>query len=141
VKVWLVTSGIYSDYKVERVFARKEDAEMYVTGVPSDDDDEYDSDGRRVDEYDLIESLGDRVEVLELHEEVIGAHPGDLRETVRTYWTVPDADEIKALPACKCYDPRKSKYSSAIRVSASGTDHERVRKVFSEKRAQAVAML
>jgi len=132
-KVWVVTSGSYSDYQIERIFLREEDATTYEAGDIE----------RRVEEYDVVSALGEQVTVLVVDEIVVTARYGHPHETFRTYWYGPDDDEIAGLPACKAGELWKSAYmpDRGILVRVEGTDHERVRKVFSEKRAQAVAML
>jgi len=48
-KVWIVTSGIYSDYEIEAVFSSRELAEAYVEKFKE----VYSRDDVRVEEYDL----------------------------------------------------------------------------------------
>lgn len=124
-KVYLATSGEYSDYCVKQVFARREDAEAY--------------------------DLGDAVEEFEVQE-----GPVETRIEYRLYWNTRIEDrEASATAGANPWiakerldfdgQPRRvehqwnhhAQYGSTLTVK--GWDLDRIRKVYSEQRAQYIA--
>lgn len=122
-KIYLATSGDYSDYRVRHVFARKEDAEAYALG----DD---------VEEFEVQEGP---VEVRPWHElmwwpdrpdrqagEFTGANPLVYSAGRRDY----DGN-------ARHVDHRWNDARTCLEVE--GWERERVMKVYSEQRAQHLA--
>lgn len=124
-KVYLATSGEYSDYTVQHAFARREDAESYA--------------------------LGDDVMELEVHD-----GPVEVRAWHRITWnaTLPDhpgSTTHNGNPHAESdrrdFDgrPRRAEHAWITsdrfgpRLVVQGWDLERVRKVYSEQRAQHLA--
>ena len=123
--VWLATSGEYSDYRVQHVFAREEDARA----------------------YELADDVQERVlqdgpvEVRTWHEldwrTWIPGRDGDSSRNANPYWSSGRKD----------FDGRESHTEHhwletiyGPRLQVGGWDLERVRKVYSEQRAQHLAL-
>jgi hypothetical protein len=129
--IWAVTTGQYSDYEVVAVFASKELAEEYVritvanTNRPSSTD-------LRVEDFTYYDELPEHHVVL-LAAETIGAQPYPYREYTDVVWGAPKP--FKA----DLWERPNYQAGFCIEVRVEGTDHQRVRKVFSEKLAQAKA--
>lgn len=116
VKVYLATTGEYSDYRVVRVFANRADAEAY----PIADD---------IEEYELTEG------------------PVDVRPWHEITWRLNDREpeqthELRDFDGHpnNCIHRLCSSYGRPHALTVEGWDLTRVQKVFSEQRAQYVAM-
>ena len=127
-KVYLAVSGEYSDYRVQHVFARREDAEAYELG----DD---------VEERELQEGP---VEVRTWHMLLWDARIGD-REGTNPFESAQrkDFDGRAQHAEHQWHGDRDARYPERAGASAAGPrlyiggwDLDRVRKVYSEQRAQ-----
>lgn len=122
-KVYLATSGDYSDYRVRHVFARREDAEAYA--------------------------LGDDVEEFEVQE-----GPIEVRPWHQLMWWPGRPDRQAAAFASAnplVYSTERRDYDGNPRhadhhwddaracLEVEGWDRDRVKKVYSEQRAQYLA--
>lgn len=130
---WLVSSGEYSDYRVEALFATEELAQRYVdihnTG-PSRESPRIDG------EYRVVETVADPVEHLRMW-----GHIG--KDTTRNVHEeasirVPHIDDTTFDVKVHVSLPRGSMLAS-IFLTVEGVDPERVRKAFSERQAWALA--
>jgi hypothetical protein len=132
--IWAVSSGEYSDYGVEAVFATKELAEEYVRIFIENTSRLSYGDDRRVEEFTYYDELPDWKVIL-VARQTIGASPREYVERTQVSWE--GETQIKAdLWEHQGYDADRG---LAIDIHVEGTDHQRVRKVFSEKLAQAKA--
>ena len=123
-KVYLATSGEYSDYRVQHVFARREDAEAYelATGV---------------EEYEL---QGGPVEVRVWHILWWNAEQPDAERDgsrLGNPWELTDSRDFDGNPRRAAHDWGRRFGERVLRVQ--GWDRERVLKVYSEQRAQYIA--
>lgn len=129
---WLVSSGEYSDYRVEALFATKELAQRYV---------DIHKDGYRgspqVDgEYQVIETMPDPVDHLRMWGHIGKDTSGDVHEEASI--RVPGIDDTRFDVTVSVSLPRGSMLAS-IFLTVEGVDPERVRKAFSERQASALA--
>ena len=120
--IYLATAGEYSDYQVCRAFAKREDAESYA--------------------------LGDRVEEFEIHDGPVEVRPWHMLN-----WRADQPDQeaesgfYVANPHMwdmpRDYDDNERHvehtWSNGIHLNVQGWDPDRVRKVYSEQRAQFLA--
>lgn len=125
-KVWLATSGEYSDYRIEHVFARQEDAEAYEGAD-------------RVEEYEVREGP---VEMRPRHTLMWRAHRPDgegdslqLANPFESTW--PQDFDGRPEYAAHHWDGPPQRTGPVLTVE--GWDLQRVRKVYSEQRAQYLA--
>jgi hypothetical protein len=124
--VYIVTSGTYSDYCILHVFARREDAEAYEQGD-------------RVEEFEVHDGP---IEVRAWHELIWNPDAGDHARDARTmgnpsevsYPKDFDGDERHASHAW--YGPPQR---TGPVLYVRGWDLARVRKAYSEQRAQYIA--
>jgi putative lipase involved disintegration of autophagic bodies len=125
-KVYLATSGEYSDYGVRRVFARYEDAEAYELAD-------------NVEEYELTEG------------------PMEVRTWHHLLWwpDLPDREQTSSAAANPSFSTERRDFDGhpdnvvhqwhigphhlPARLGISGWDLDRIRKVYSEQRAQYIA--
>lgn len=132
--VWLVSSGSYSDYSVHCAAPSKKAAQSIVDALNGDDE--------------WIKYFVERVPVIEKAErvtvygiEAIIEDDGTVRDE-----SVRDRDEWNVNPLC----PERLRpvtvrwvraliYHQAGRLEVYGTDRERVRKTFSDLKAQLIA--
>ena len=132
-KIYLATSGEYSDYRVQHVFSRREDAEAYELG-----------DG--VEERELQEGP---VEVRVWHmlfwDARIGDRKGDSLRQANPYEYSQrrDFDGRPGHTEHRWHGDHDARYperagtsANGPRLQVSGWDLDRVRKVYSEQRAQ-----
>jgi len=124
VKVYLATSGEYSDYSVLRVFARREDAEAYRLAD-------------RVEEYELTEGPADVRP--RWHLQWIPGIPD--RETTEHALENPhvwsyDQDFNSGIQPIFHRWYKSAQPGPPPRLDVEGWDRERVMKVYSEQRAQ-----
>lgn len=124
-KVYLATSGEYSDYRVQQVFVRREDAEGYALG----DD---------VQEFELREGPAEtRIE----HRLYWNSWTEDREETATTGanpWVATERLDFDGQPHRVEHQwNHNSRHGSHLTVK--GWDLVRIRKVYSEQRAQFIA--
>lgn len=129
-QVWLVSSGEYSDFRIEAAFSNEEAAEKYA-GLHS----EYCVE----DAQPLHDQCPDPVPVLHVHTLISRDAIEDPREEITN--RVPGLDLDAAPIKVKGFRPRRPLHdrNDRITLTVEGTDHERVRKVYSERTAQALA--
>jgi hypothetical protein len=129
-KVWLVTTGSYSDYRVDSAWATEELATQFADRIKGD-----------VLELEPRTELPTPLSVLHLKCEVTEGGTEREGEWIDETWSGQDTSAATGETACRAYDLRA--YGSGGRayvpITVFGTDHERVRKVYSEKKARAVA--
>lgn len=113
-KVYVVTSGDYSDYSIEAIYKKRELADDHVKQIGRGDAD--------VEEWDLLDAVRERVAILRMR-----WAGGDSREWSYTEWK--DSAE-----ACNTWDSTNLHF-----IDTYGYDYERVRKVHAERVAQAIA--
>lgn len=123
-KVYLATAGEYSDYRVMHVFARREDAEAYEL---ADD----------VEEYEVNDGpVGVRTwHILMWDSAVVDRAADDVRSANPHEWT----DRRDFDGRINRVEHRWDGHLNGPRLVVQGWDLERVRKVYSEQRAQHVA--
>lgn len=139
-RVYVVTKGCYSDYRIVAAFSDREAAELMAG---SEDDDGY---GRRVETF-KVWSLGESMPtVVSLDMGATITETGAIaneREDERRHLLVDLATgEPKDGPdGFHVVHPYRWSFHNplAFRFSVSGTDLERVRKVYSERRAEYLA--
>ena len=141
-KVWFASSGDYSEYRVDQVFASRETAERYV----------------EVNGHSYVEGGDDGIEVRDSLPEPIFELA--LRCTVTRYgvefefedrrgW-FPEVDDEDWRPRRACEVDIISKpswvgrltdstHEATVSVNVVGYDEERVRKVYTERKARALA--
>lgn len=127
-KVYVVTSGSYSDYQIEKIFSARETAEMYIDAFGDDDD--WD-----VEEYEVEDELdSEKVKKQALYSVSINIKSGEVYVSGRytdsdgwSYQSQKDGDFW--------YDG-----NGKIRMYLHGDGRERVRKVAAERWMQIKAM-
>jgi hypothetical protein len=129
-KVWLVTTGEYSDYRVDSAWATEELATQFADRIKGD-----------VLELETRTELPTPLSILHLSCSVIEGGTERDSEWIEETWSGQDTSAATGETDCRAYDLRA--YGSGGRayvpITVFGTDHERVRKVYSEKKARAVA--
>lgn len=128
-KVYAATSGEYSDYRVEHIFARREDAETYEGGD-------------RVEEFEV--RMGP-VEMRPWHTLVWRASAPDLekdgvrldepRNPFEQHWP----KDFDGRPDYVAHHWAGPPERTGLVLHVEGWDPQRVRKVYSEQRAQCLA--
>ena len=137
--VYLVTGGDYSDYHVVAVFADKADAQAFVEANGGDE----------ILEEPLQSALPETYMMYEMSCDVPDDEPGDLYRMVKTCWVdrslayrLWKLDDTELAPATldplsgKPYAPSRSGYRGRWRIQVTGTDQERVRKVYGDAKAR-----
>lgn len=119
--IYVVTAGQYSDYRIEAMFSDEAKAKLYCERAKLANGD-YDS--ADIEEWELNPEIDEVVDVLHLTRSDFGRGKED-SEVVRKTWSKSSQD-------CAV-----SSFGSM--VSAWGTDHDRVRKAYSEAPAQWIA--
>ena len=147
-KVWLVTTGEYSDYRVVSAFTTEELANSYAEHYPGS----YGRGHAEVEEYDLCSELPalNQWTTLTTYVRADGSiHDQGASDVVEWHW----ADEKPSLPARAQVNAYNGGYiwsmepagRPLVGVTTEGTDHERVRKVHCEAlamtRAEAAIIL
>ena len=124
-KVYLATSGEYSDYHIRRVFARKEDADGYELAD-------------EVEEWQVTEGP---VEVRDWHTFLWSAWIPDREKTpaasANPGWAYSDRRDFDGKPRRVEHLWHTTAYGQQLRVS--GWDRQAIMKVYSEQRAQYLA--
>lgn len=127
---------MYSDYRVKCVCPSKKDAEQVATKMRGDEDG-WDSDAR-AEPFPIITGDVEKVEYLRIAEEIRDdGERNESSESVRSIWPFGD---IYQPVACEWRWVRAPVHQGkGGRLEVGGIDHERVRKVFSDRRAQLIA--
>lgn len=131
-RVWALTSGDYSAYTVAAIFATRELAEAEVALNPDTDERAWVADGYEIEEFWLVESPPQDAVRL------VASYPPSsvgYREYAARSWSLDHQEPCKVELQPTAYHSRPS-----WSLTVSGTDIERCRKVFSEERAQMLAM-
>lgn len=129
-RMWAVSSGAYSDYSVRCLLESEEEAERLAARINGIDSS---FDGARVESFPIVTADIERVEMLYIH--ALIADDGTAETPYERYdmiWAFdPDyaPDEVRWSWLRHARSPK----GGALRVE--GSNHERVRKVFSEQRA------
>lgn len=128
--VYVVTEGEYSDYRILAVFSDQATAEALAasTGYPE----------RGVEEWDLLGPDTQVLTKLTMTVEVVRTEHDAIVERYASERTEPVLGEawnsyMSGWPKLSSINPPR------VSVVVEGTDHDRVRKVYSERRARAVA--
>lgn len=122
--IWGVSQGSYSDYGVVAIFATKDLAEEYARIQNENSTSSYDQ--YEVEEFAFIESLPEHRIVLTVHGR-LGAAAYGPREDTAVDW---DGNA----PDCQVHEFDDYGFQGFhLSVSVTGTDHERVRKVYTER--------
>jgi hypothetical protein len=125
-KVYVATSGEYSDYRVQHIFANREDAEAYAGAD-------------EVTEWDVLD------------------HPVEQRQWYQLIWS-PKIEDREHVPGYRMGNPHEQTWQedytgndpgyaahhwtargSEVVLCVQGWELDRVRKVYSEQRAQYLA--
>jgi hypothetical protein len=134
-KMWAVSRGSYSDYTVLCLLKTKAEAKTLVKRMIEAGDDMY-GDPPRVEEIPVVTADVEQVDILRM--QVTLWDGGGEAEASATHWTKWPFDTIwieDAQPVhwrwvrAPCHNGRGG------RLEVAGTDHERVRKVFGERKA------
>jgi hypothetical protein len=144
-QVWLVSSGEYSDYSVDRLFATKELADEYVSARGWRDLEEYGALQVEEESKPLITEVSEPVLWLQVRGSVgwvtwkspswnTGEDP-----TEEQHAWFPGIDEGPGPKACEARQTVWEYEHPNVSLWVEGYDIERVRKVYSERRAQILA--
>lgn len=133
--VWLVTQGIYSDYHVVCVCLTEDEAKAAAAKL-----DLLDPPGKYGDPAQVepapVATADDVRRTTTLHMSMFVYPDGTMNESESKYSQV-----SVSRPDPNCHIQRAQPWSGGYRLSISGDDHERVRKVYSEQRARLLADL
>lgn len=142
-RVWFVSSGYYSSYRVQKVFSSRELAEEYVAGHRQSLGDDWfveprldDLDGE-LDGFLLVEALPD-VHVDRIDASAVIYADGRRADSEVTERWYPGIDEFDRTPI-STYRHVHLYHDPAVSINVSGTDVARCRKTLSEMAAQATA--
>lgn len=133
--VWVVASGSYSDYRVLCACESKADADLLAARIRTTGN--WRRDDARVESLPLVRDPNvQRVEILSLQVNIWddGTTTED-RLNVRVEWPF-DALFDDAVPVQWRWVRAPIHHNKGGRLEVSGTDHERVRKTFSDRRAE-----
>lgn len=135
--VWAISSGCYSDYGVLCICPSKSEAEALKQRITAERIGYYAHyDDLRVEPFKVVDSSIDPVEILSMQVEVWDdGSMTKTRQAVRREWPF-DSD---ARPLMWRWVRAPIHDGQGGRLEVSGTDHERVRRVFSDRRAQVLA--
>lgn len=128
--IYLLTSGSYSDYSVEAVFTDKAEAERVAEVLNQSS---YESYG--VEDFPLVSERMEHVLQLQLNFTDTAAY-GWSRPPVERYM---EAERIRRIFPWQEESCDFRSHTSAFGFVVEGTDIERVRKVYSERRAEWIA--
>ena len=135
-KVYLVTKGCYSDYKVHLVFSTKEGAEKYIEKISPE---ERESENVHIEEFTLdIKKEQPFSGLLLMMELESGEVKGILPSLFNFYYPYDDDYYDKFDPSLRVYLNNKV-LKPHFSMSFDHTDKERAVKVMSEKRAALIA--
>ena len=137
--VYVVTNGEYSNYHVVAVFADKADAQAFVEANGGDE----------ILEEPLQSAMPESYMMYQMGCDVPDDDPDEQYRMVETWWVdrsqeyrLWKLDAAELAPATldplsgKPYDPSPSGYSGRWRIQVTGTDQERVRKVYGDAKAR-----
>lgn len=135
-KVYAVSSGSYSDYRVLCVCPTKKDAETLALRIRRDEESwSRDAD---VEEMYLVKGDIEQVRTLHFSENLWDdGSASDAREWVSTDWPFDGYSDTPEVAWRWVRAPIH--HGAGGRLEAWGTDHEAVRRVFSDRRAQVRA--
>ena len=139
---WLLSQGSYSDYSVYAVVASKEEAQRIMDAEKAISGDTW-SQWNKPEERPLLTDAGSPEDVLSIF--AYHKNPESM-ESHRTQWSW---DQYHKTPpvegwhitADDCARHKHRKLGLGAIASAAGTDHQAVRKAFSEHKTQAIAIL
>ena len=135
--VWALSSGEYSDYHVMCVCPSKEDAGTLAARYNADSGPF--GDAARVESLPVAGPDTQRVEILHLSTTLWdNGTESDTKQHVRTVWPFADYAGIPGAAAWRWVRAPMHRDAGG-RLDVEGIDHERVRKVYSERRAEILA--
>ena len=132
--MWAISSGSYSDYRVHAVCASEADAQAVIERANASGDDYYRK-SYEVERIMLVDDTVQQAEVLKLSVEVFddgSAKEGQPRLSRDWPFAMYEDDW---LPVRWRWIRAPMYNGKGGRLEVSGTDHERVRKVYSERKA------
>jgi hypothetical protein len=139
-KVWTIASGEYSDYRVHCACPSKEDADLLASRLNATRNSGY-YDDFVVEELPVCDRDTQQVTVLYLTTTLWdNGTESDSGERLNTVWPF-DYDESARLAVTWRWVRAPMHHHTGGRLDVSGTDHERVRKVFSDRRAELLSDL
>lgn len=135
-EIWVLSRGSYSSYRVMCACASKKDAETLAARYNADGG--YDE--AFVESILMVASDVSKVEVLHLHAELWDNGQETKHDPrVEVQWPFDDHTGLAATPVFWRWVRAPVHGGAGGRLEVGGTDHERVRKVFSDMRAEILA--
>lgn len=134
-KMWAVSRGSYSDYRVLCLLNTEREAKQLVERMRATGDDRY-GEPPFVEEFHVTTPDVQRIEVLKMQENLWD--DGTESDESQSYWIDWPFDVLypeDALPVSWRWVRAPIHYNRGGRLEVAGVDHERVRKVFSERKA------
>lgn len=132
-EMWAVSNGCYSDYHVLCVCPTKADAKAILAKIKDDESEP----GAFIESFPVADATSRSVAVLVLAQEVWdNGTTGDLRERTEMAWPWSYTPPV---PITWRWVRPPVQRNKGGRLDMQGTDHERVRKTFSELRARLLA--
>lgn len=132
--MWVISSGSYSDYRVQAVCDSKETAETIVARANADRSGGYRSEYEVEELVYMDDPKVQKVETLRLS--VTIWDDGTETQDTQAYDVEWPFDSLYGLTECEWRWVRAPVHDGkGGRLDIRGTDHERVRKVFGERRA------
>lgn len=136
--VWGIASGEYSDYRVHAVCASKAEAEdivMRAAAYGGAYDESY-----FVQEFPLVSGDVERVEILRMQVTIWDdGSTTEERRDLRVEWPFNTIYENDAKPVHWRWVRAPIHRDKGGRLEVAGVDHERVRKVFGDRRAMLLS--
>jgi hypothetical protein len=137
--VWVISRGSYSDYRVlAQVRGSKKDAELLAARANAAGDDLY-GDPYEVESLPVVSPDVQKVETLMLIAEIRDQGPSvkDEKVSIRVEWPF---DSLYALAKVEWRWVRAPVHQGrGGRLEVWGTDHERVRKVYGDRKAMLLS--
>lgn len=133
--IWVVSTGEYSDYRVMCACPTKADANAVMKKYNESGDNWSDA---RVEQLPVVEASVEQIDVLTM--EITIQDDDSLRDRgqrIRTEW--PFDSLYPHSPVTWRWVRAPIHRGQAGRLEVSGTDHTRVRRVFSDKQAELLA--
>jgi hypothetical protein len=132
--VWVLSRGSYSDYRVLCVVRGGEDAAKMLAARANAAGDNLYGDPYEAEELAIVDPDVQKVEILTLTVEIFDDGRTKERDPrIRVEWPF---DALYGTPTLRWRWVRAPMYSDkGGRLEVWGTDHERVRRVFSDRRA------
>lgn len=136
-RIYCVSSGAYSDYRVLCACPTKKDAKAVAAKLKTDEDG-WRTDAR-VEEFEMVTADVEKVEILMLSttlwDDGTETHTS---ERIRSDWPF-DTTFDDGIPMTWRWVRAPMHKNQGGRLDVSGTDFELVRKTYSDKRAQLIA--